>query len=193
MVLTVELPANTELVSTKVNRGGGCTGTKTIACDLDFLSSGLVAVVEVVVRVTSRGEIVAAASAQVTPADADLTNNLTAASVRPATTAPILPPRAPSARKGVTRTGTAKPDVIRGTPFGDVLRGLAGADRLFGLGGADRLSGGPGNDLLSGGGGDDTIAARDGARDSISCGPGRDLVVADRLDSVGRDCEIIRR
>ena len=151
---------------------------------------------------TSRGEIVAAASAQVTPADADLSNNVAAASVQPATTAPILPPRVPSARKGVTRTGTAKPDVIRGTPFGDVLRGLAGDDRLFGLGGADTLSGvagerhaerRAGNDLLSGGDGNDTIAARDGARDSIRCGPGRDVVVADRLDSVGRDCEIIRR
>ena len=47
VVLTVELPANTELISTKVNRGAGCTGTRTITCDLDFLSEGLVAMVEV--------------------------------------------------------------------------------------------------------------------------------------------------
>ncbi len=122
VVLTVELPANTELISTKVNRGGGCTGTKTIVCDLDFLSSGLVAVVEIVVRVTGPGEIVAVATARVTPADADLSNNVATASVQPTTTAPILPPRAPSARKGVTRTGTAKADVLRGTPFADVLQ-----------------------------------------------------------------------
>ena len=98
--------------------------------------------------------------------------------------APVLPPRAPTLRTGVTRTGTAKADLLRGTPFADVLRGLGGADRLFGLGGADRLIGGPGKDILSGGDGNDTISARDGARDTISCGRGRDVVVADRLDRV---------
>ena len=74
-----------------------------------------------------------------------------------------------------------------------MLRGLGGPDRLWGLGGADKLFGGPGKDTLLGGDGNDTIWARDGARDSIVCGRGRDVVTADRLDRVARDCELVRR
>lgn len=200
VVVTDELPANVELVSTRVNRGAGCTGTRTVVCNLDFLSGSLVASVEIVARVTGPGEIVAVATAQVAPGDADLSSNVATARVQP--TAPATPPRAPSSRTGVSRTGTAKADVLRGTPFADVLRGLGGRDRLLGLGGADRLFGGPGNDTLNGGlgsdtliGGDgnDTISARDGARDSVDCGRGRDVVVADRFDRVASNCEIVRR
>ena len=97
------------------------------------------------------------------------------------------------AHQGITRRGTAKADVLRGTPYADVLHGLGGPDRLFGLGGADTLVGGLGADILSGGDGNDTISARDGIRDTVSCGRGRDVVVADRLDRVARDCETVRR
>ena len=163
-----------------------------MVCDLDFLSGSLVAAVEMVVRVTGPGEIVDRRNC---PGRARRYRPLEQRGhgTGAAAPAPVLPPRAPSARTGVTRTGTAKADVLRGTPFADVLRGLGGPDRLFGLGGADRLTGGPGNDTLSGGDGNDTISARDGARDTISCGRGRDVVVADRLDLVARDCEIVRR
>ena len=41
--------------------------------------------------------------------------------------------------------------------------------------------------------GDDTIFARDRARDQIDCGRGRDRVVADRNDSVSRNCERVSR
>lgn len=37
-----------------------------------------------------------------------------------------------------------------------------------------------------------SVAARDGSRDIIACGRGRDLVTADRSDIVARDCETIR-
>jgi trypsin len=90
----------------------------------------------------------------------------------------------------------------------DRLFGNAGKDRLFGSGGADRLSGGRGNDLLVGGrgrdrlsggrdrlaghGGSDVINARDGARDTVDCGPGRDSVRRDVRDRV-RGCERVRR
>ncbi len=191
VVVSAELPANVELVSTRVNRGAGCTGTRTVVCDLDFLSGSLVASVELTVRVVATGEVVTVATAQATPADADPSNNAATARVRPPTIA--TPPRSPSARKGVVRTGTTRADTLRGGPFADVLRGLGGADRLWGLGGADRLFGGPGKDALRGGDGNDTIAARDGARDTVVCGRGRDVVVADRLDRVARDCEIVRR
>ena len=64
---------------------------------------------------------------------------------------------------------------------------------------ADVLDGGPGRDRISGEGGGDTIGARDGERDAISCGAnafgrsGRDVVHADRLDVVARDCEVVHR
>jgi hypothetical protein len=37
------------------------------------------------------------------------------------------------------------------------------------------------------------IFARDGNLDRISCGPGRDRVVADHKDRVNRNCERVRR
>jgi Ca2+-binding RTX toxin-like protein len=64
---------------------------------------------------------------------------------------------------------------------------------IAGRGGNDRLYGGKGRDRLDGGAGNDRIYARDGARDAIRCGPGRDQVSADRLDSVARDCETVIR
>jgi hypothetical protein len=51
---------------------------------------------------------------------------------------------------------------------------------------------GPGNDRISGGPGDDRTEARDGFRDVIDCGPGRDGAEVDRLD-VLRDCERVLR
>ena len=43
--------------------------------------------------------------------------------------------------------------------------------------------------MLKGGGGDDVIAARDGQRDVVSCGPGDDRAKVDRKDRVANDCE----
>ena len=63
-------------------------------------------------------------------------------------------------------TGTARADVIEGTPlWGDVIQGLAGNDQIH---------------------------ANDGHTDTVNCGPGRDTVWADRSDKlVG--CEIVHR
>jgi hypothetical protein len=89
--------------------------------------------------------------------------------------------------------GTARADVLRGLRGADRLRGRGGADnlsggrgndRLDGAGGADRLHGGPGRDRLSGGTGRDTLRARDGRRDRILCGPGRDRAVLDARDAI---------
>ena len=52
---------------------------------------------------------------------------------------------------------------------------------------------GSGKDRVSAGAGPDVIYTRDGYRDVIACGLGRDLVIADRKDKVGRDCERVRR
>jgi hypothetical protein len=114
------------------------------------------------------------------------------------------PPRRPQARRRMR--GTARADVLTGARlFGlagnDLLRGLAGRDvlhggpgrdQLLGLVGRDTLHGGTGRDVLRGGPGPDTLFTRDGTRDAVWCGPGRDAVVADPGDRVGRDCELVK-
>jgi dipeptidyl aminopeptidase/acylaminoacyl peptidase len=83
-------------------------------------------------------------------------------------------------RRGCTITGTINDDDLVGTPRPDVICGLGGADRIRGLGGNDRLVGGAGADRLEGGSGADTLAARDGRRDVLVGGSGRDIALADR-------------
>jgi hypothetical protein len=79
-------------------------------------------------------------------------------------------------------TGTDRADVLRGGAASDVVDGRGGNDVLNGRGGNDVLYGREGNDRLIGGAGSDQIV----------CGPGRDTVSADRLDTVARDCEVVK-
>lgn len=91
-------------------------------------------------------------------------------------------------------TGTSGRDVICGKGGPDELVGGAGADRIEGGDGSDRVMGGRGRDRLFGEGGRDRILARDGLRDSITCGGNFDRVLADGRDLVARDCErVVRR
>jgi hemolysin type calcium-binding protein len=107
-------------------------------------------------------------------------------------------------------SGQSGADVMRGSAGRDLLRGGGGADRLSGGSGRDVLLGGPGDDRLNGGRGNDridtggghnvvhagpgndAIDARNGARDVVDCGRGRDRVRADRRD-VLRHCEHVVR
>lgn len=97
--------------------------------------------------------------------------------------------------------GLGGDDLIRGLRGDDCLIGGAGGDRLVGGPGHDRLTGGPGADRLAGGGGvnrydagagDDVVRAANGRAELVSCGTGRDVVVADRADRV-RGCERVAR
>src|SRR4051812_33224860 len=94
---------------------------------------------------------------------------------------------------GVKKSGTGGNDKLTGTAKNDTLNGRRGNDVLRGLGGHDLLIGGPGRDALWGGGGEDTLQARDGARDVLDCGSGRDVVHADKVDVVARNCEVVHR
>jgi hypothetical protein len=91
----------------------------------------------------------------------------------------------------VSIRGGAGHDTLRGTAGADTLVGRAGDDRLFGLAGNDVLTGGPGRDLFDEGSGSDTVR-RDGAVDRVVCGPGRDVAIVDRVESV-RGCETVLR
>jgi Ca2+-binding RTX toxin-like protein len=81
-----------------------------------------------------------------------------------------------------TKTGTAGPNVINGTPRKDVIAGLGGKDRIRGRAGNDVLCGGGGRDKLIGGGGRDRLLGQAG-KDICKGGPKRD---------VARKCEVKR-
>jgi Ca2+-binding RTX toxin-like protein len=89
-------------------------------------------------------------------------------------------------------SGRGGNDCLWGGTGNDRIRAGAGADRVHGSSGNDVLIGNSGRDSIWGGFGADLIYARDGERDTIDCGPGRDRVVVDRGDRVRR-CERVLR
>lgn len=83
---------------------------------------------------------------------------------------------------------------LRGGPSSDRIHGGSKPDRICGFRGDDRIDGGNGQDRLFGEEGDDRFLAWDRDFDVVGCGPGRDTVLADRQDLVGRDRErVVRR
>jgi hypothetical protein len=87
--------------------------------------------------------------------------------------------------------GSARSDVISGSPGRDVICGRGGNDTINGRGGHDLLLGGAGTDRITGGGGrdsiyggtgNDTLYARDGIRDTVNGGRGRDRARWDARD-----------
>ena len=89
-------------------------------------------------------------------------------------------------------TGGTGKDLLVGASGDDRIKADAGDDKINAGNGNDDITPGPGNDIANGQGGDDTISARDGARDTIDCGAGRDKVTADRTDAV-KNCEFVKR
>ncbi len=84
-------------------------------------------------------------------------------------------------------------DVIWGDAGNDHITGDRGDDRIFGGTGNDRIYGNIGYDRIDGGSGNDRINVVDHRVDRVTCGPGRDIVFADPVDRVARDCESVRR
>ena len=184
--LVIALPASVTLLgSPYFERGSGCTGSAPLDCFLDYLPNGQTTKVILEVRAGSAGaqRITATVSAA---GESDLSDNSAAVTLQvggapPATPVPAVV-RAPA--RGRTISGTARADRLVGSAYDDVLNGFAGNDTLIGGGGKDTLRGGFGNDV---------IRARDGRRDVVDCGPGRDVAYVDRLDKVSKNCEAVRR
>jgi len=89
-------------------------------------------------------------------------------------------------------SGNGGDDLVRGGAGNDRIFGRDGNDRISGNSGSDRIEAGRGRDRVFGREGDDVIRVRDGERDFVDCGSGRDTVAADRLD-VLRNCERVFR
>jgi Ca2+-binding RTX toxin-like protein len=85
-------------------------------------------------------------------------------------------------------------DVVSGGDGTDTLAGNERANGLFGDNGADQMSGGAGDDELTGATyndvGADAVGLESRGADSISCGPGSDVVLYDASDTITSDCEL---
>jgi len=88
-----------------------------------------------------------------------------------------------------TIKGTRRNNRLVGTPGTDIICGFGGNDVLIGRGGNDILVGGFGNDTVKGGlgldslygnAGVDRLIGKDGKRDFLHGGPGRDSATRDR-------------
>ncbi|HEY2776463.1 MAG TPA: hypothetical protein VGI77_01035 [Gaiellaceae bacterium] len=203
--------------------GSGCIsavndlGVLGQTCNVDYIPGGGTTHLRYTLKMATAGDYIL--SANVTARNQNPSNTTgyagqvvvhVEADAGPPPPPPVKPPP-PKSTKGVTKTGNAKANTLLGTARNDTLRGLggndvlrglggndlllggAGNDKLYGGAGNDQLLGGPGKDLLYGDAGNDTISARDGAHDTIHCGVGRDTVIADKIDTVSRDCEVVRR
>lgn len=81
--------------------------------------------------------------------------------------------------KGTSLLGGEGNDRITGSAYADYLGGGNGNDILFGGGGNDVLEGGKGADQMFGEAGNDKLLAKDGARDILNGGAGKDTGVVD--------------
>jgi Ca2+-binding RTX toxin-like protein len=86
--------------------------------------------------------------------------------------------------------GNSGSDRLSGNSGNDRLSGGSGNDRLSGGSGKDRLKGGSGRNRYSGGSGGDSINSKNGRKETVRCGSGRDKVRADGSDRL-IGCEVV--
>ena len=200
--LVIELaPTMTLLGPPAYESGFGCTGAPRLDCNIDFVpGNGVSTNVRFAIRIGTAGThaLTATASGDRESNAADNAATLTLQVAAPPAAPRPVPPTAVTPR---IVNGTAGANTLQGTSRNEVINGLGGNDRLFGRGGNDRLFGGPGNDLLDGGTGvdlfrggtgNDIVRARDGKRETVDCGLGKDSATVDRIDVV-RGCEKVSR
>jgi Ca2+-binding RTX toxin-like protein len=82
---------------------------------------------------------------------------------------------------------------VNGGDLNSTMIGTAAPNTLVGGSGEDYADGAGGADQLQSGRAADTLRSRDGIADTVSCGPGRDFAIADRVDTVNRSCERVDR
>jgi uncharacterized repeat protein (TIGR01451 family) len=207
----ITLPAGAVVASTSTDRGSGCsTGAAagTLDCNLNYLSGdSRIGNILIIAALPTAGTATLTATAAATQAETNTANNTAsvtvqvgASSAQTTPTPPFQPPPAAIPSKHLIQgtatadhlTGTARADLIRAGAGNDWVNGASGNDTLYGGTGNDVLIGGRGHDTLYGGSGNDLLRARDGTRDVVSCGPGRDTALVDKLDRV-TGCEVVYR
>ena len=198
------LPDGAQVVSSYADRGAGCNASPPLLCDLNYLSKDSpVGHVQAIVRLPNAGVATITAHAAARQTELNPGNNTATAQVQVG---------APTVTTATTpRPGTKTPSPPTRNPVPrNIENGTARADQIKGTSGADRCSAGKGNDVIHAGGGksastpaqastiyagagNDVIYTRDGQRDVVDCGPGRDTVYADKKDVIARNCEVVYR
>jgi hypothetical protein len=137
-VATLALPAGTQLVSAKSNRGPGCRGTLLVTCPLNVISGAAVGTVELAIRVLKSRTFVTTARVSAREGDLDPADNRVTAKVvaRGKTLAPQIVARgkARSAMRGANRLVTATFQIDRAATVTVLLR--SGAARMLALPGS---------------------------------------------------------
>jgi hypothetical protein len=85
--------------------------------------------------------------------------------------------------------GNADNDKINGDEGADLIRAGSGNDKVKGNDGNDNIKLQDGDDNGKGGPGDDRIKAQARGKDHVNCGSGDDAVIADRKDTIAKNCE----
>ena len=113
--LAVQLPPQATFTSSQSDRGAGCTGAATLACELDFLAGDLVATVRITAVVREAGTLRLTAVSAAQPADAQPANDTAAVTTVVATPAAIT---APARAAATLRTVGATRDARQGNRDG---------------------------------------------------------------------------
>jgi Tol biopolymer transport system component len=184
----VELTQRFNLAFHAVSLPKGCADTgDSITCRVARLEPGASVEFAPLVRPSGLTPVIGSATVQSVDHDSDPKSNSGSTSTR------IFP---------CWIAGSDFEDTLTGTNAGEQICARAGDDKVYGLGGNDTIDAGLGSDTVypgagrdrvKAGEGRDTVYARDGERDVITCGRGFDFVVADRLDAIGRDCDVVAR
>ena len=176
----------------------------TVSCDLGVIQRSPARTILIVARAPQTGSLssTAAVSSDLPDPNPDDNSNVVSAQVPGAAAASACSNVIKGTKKADRLRGTSASDRMSGLGRNDVLRGLGGSDcmdggkgndRVLGRTGNDELVGGKGRDVLLGAAGKDTIRSRDGVRDIVKCGAGKDRVIADRNDRVAKDCERVSK
>ena len=105
--LVVQLPTQVAFAAGQADRGQGCTGTTTLACELDYLAGDLVATVRIQGTVREPGTLTFTARASSEPADAQPANDAASIVTTVAPPAPLLPPATVDAPLSLRAVGSS--------------------------------------------------------------------------------------
>ncbi|HWL33574.1 MAG TPA: DUF11 domain-containing protein [Gaiellaceae bacterium] len=128
-LLAVQLPSQVAYAGSQSDRGPGCTGAATLACDLDFLAGDLVATVRISAVVREPGTLAFTAVASAQPGDSQPANDTARVTTVVAPPATI---RAPAQVRPALRAVGVPTRVTR-------AGGVATLSARFSVGGAARL------------------------------------------------------
>jgi Tol biopolymer transport system component len=178
-------PVGGSFLGASTTRGSCSLDGGALSCSAADLPVGEVMLVTTTTRATSLGLVASTARASARQLDGNQANNVGLLSFE------ALPCTMVALDAGGRLLGTKRADTLCGRAGQDLILGLAGNDEIDAGMGPDRVIPGPGRDVVHLRAGADFADIRDGSRDRIDCGGETDLVLADRIDRIARDCDMV--